>query len=105
MGAWRWTVQLQMKDFKELPNVESLLDVRGLGAYLGRPWRSLERQLRNPPKGFPPPIRLGRLVFWCRPQVDAWLRGETPGNDLEVTQPIQRRGRGRPLKQPVRAGV
>ncbi len=73
-----------------------LLDLQALGAYLGRPWRSLERQLQNPPPGFPRPIQFGRRVFWAREQVDFWLRGELL--IAPVVAQAQGRGRGRPRK-------
>jgi predicted DNA-binding transcriptional regulator AlpA len=94
---------------KEAPR---LLDMCALGAYLGRPWRSLERQLMNPPPGFPKPVRLGRRVFWSRDQVDAWLLGQpapiAPEAEplaaliapLRVVPKAVKRGRGRPPKQP-----
>lgn len=84
-----------------------LLDMHDLGDYLGRPWRSLERQLINPPPGFPSPIRLGRRVFWSRELVDAWLRGQPVAEGVRITvpatdQPQPKRGRGRPRRQPTR---
>jgi predicted DNA-binding transcriptional regulator AlpA len=75
-----------------------LLDMHALGDYLGLPWRSLERQLKNPPLGFPLPVRLGRRIFWSRDQVDAWLRGVS-GTDLPLGSQTAR-GPGRPRKQP-----
>lgn len=80
---------------------QQLLDMQALGAYLGRPWRSLERQLQRPPEGFPPAIKLGRRVFWSRQRVDAWLRGDAPSNNQEVVEPLPtaKRSRGRPPKQ------
>jgi predicted DNA-binding transcriptional regulator AlpA len=85
--------------------VQQLLDMQALGAYLGRPWRSLERQLQRPPEGFPPAIKLGRRVFWSRQRVDAWLRGEVPAADFPPPPPEPKRGRGRPPKQPMGAKV
>jgi predicted DNA-binding transcriptional regulator AlpA len=82
-----------------------LLDLRALGAYLGRPWRTLERQLVSPPPGFPAAVRLGRRVFWPRVQIDAWLAGspalaphaEAPAIKYQPPS-APKRPRGRPRK-------
>lgn len=78
----------------------ALLCIRGLGALLGNSWRSLERQLKNPPVGFPEPIRLGRRKYWSRVLVLAWLNGvHAPSGAEAVAFPRQeKRGRGRPRK-------
>ena len=93
----RWDVRIAMTGVIH----PQLLDLRGLGEYLGRPWRTLERQLLDPPAGFPPPVRFGRRVFWPRVQIDAWLRGvplstQQPDSIAPVLTEVAKRPRGRP---------
>jgi len=99
----RWAVRTAMADIVS-PQLPQLLDLRALGAYLGRPWRTLERQLLTPPPGFPSPVRFGRLLFWPRAQIDAWLHGVPPTlkqTEESAAMPVPlapKRARGRPRK-------
>jgi predicted DNA-binding transcriptional regulator AlpA len=88
-------------------NTPRLLDIKELGQYLGRPYRTLERTLfsKSAPAGFPPHIRFGRRIFWSKAQIDAWLEGKpvTPQHPYNTPEPQelvgpQKKPRGRPRK-------
>ena len=105
MGVWRWRVHWAMEEDNDRKGVPRLLDLKALGAYLGRPHRSLERHLKKPPRGFPKPIRFGRLVFWSRDQIDSWLLGSSSDSErdaVDLPAPTNR-SRGRPRKRVNRA--
>lgn len=89
-----------MSTFESDKNEPALLGIRQLGAFLGCPWSSLERQLKNPPIGFPKYIKLGRRKYWPRVLLLAWLKGaHAPSLTEAVAFPTQKkRARGRPRK-------
>lgn len=73
-----------------------LAQLTGFAEQTLRHWANKTRQ---PPRGWPEPIRIGRNVRYRTSQIIDWIEGTTaPNTELQEPPFTPRRGRGRPRK-------
>lgn len=81
----------------------ALVDLRYVAGYLGQPLESVRRWIHQPPRGFPPVVRIGVKITIRKRQLESWASGEVFAapvvvEEAQVAPPSPSRRRGRPRK-------